>query len=189
MNSRDTALGSGPSIKEHWTLAFRSFSVRFHRLGLCPTIAYATNLPRPPSLSSCRSFKLLINQPLVPPSVPRMTNSSPNNNDISEKDYPQKNPVVNVKALEKMHSLSRSSTSSSSESFEMKNMRYSAESVRSRSPPRSSPKPSSSSTSSKTAKPKARAQSTTFSDCGRHSNQWLFGNVSITDSVKSLFEK
>ncbi|KAF2171843.1 hypothetical protein M409DRAFT_50473 [Zasmidium cellare ATCC 36951] len=115
-----------------------------------------------------------------------MTNSPSNHTaGLSEKEYQEKKSSISVKVQEKMHSLSRSSTSSSSESFEMKNMRTSAESVRSRSPPRSSPKPSSSSTSSKTSKPKARAQSTTFSDCGRHSNQWLFGNVSITDSVKS----
>jgi hypothetical protein len=41
----------------------------------------------------------------------------------------------------------------------------------------------------KAKKPKARTQSQTFSDCGRHSNKWLFNDVSITSKVKKIFER
>ncbi|KAI5362290.1 hypothetical protein Slin15195_G059410 [Septoria linicola] len=42
----------------------------------------------------------------------------------------------------------------------------------------------------KSHKPKKhRAQSQTFSDVGRHSNQWLFNDMSLTDAVKTLFNK
>lgn len=29
----------------------------------------------------------------------------------------------------------------------------------------------------------------TFNECGRHSNEWLFNGVKISDSIKKLFEK
>ncbi|KXT15374.1 hypothetical protein AC579_2205 [Pseudocercospora musae] len=87
--------------------------------------------------------------------------------------------------LEKMHPSSRSSTSSSNE-IEMKSIRSSSSSTRSCSPPRSRTAPKASKPKSK---PKPKAQSGTFSDVGRHSNQWLFNNLSITDAVKTLLER
>ncbi|PPJ50248.1 hypothetical protein CBER1_04875 [Cercospora berteroae] len=42
----------------------------------------------------------------------------------------------------------------------------------------------------KTYKPKKpKAQTVQFSDVGRHSNQWLFNDMSISDAVKTLFGK
>ncbi|CZT24018.1 uncharacterized protein RCC_09735 [Ramularia collo-cygni] len=35
----------------------------------------------------------------------------------------------------------------------------------------------------------SRPQRQTFTDCGRHSNRWLFNNVSISQAIKTLFEK
>ncbi|KAF2214030.1 hypothetical protein CERZMDRAFT_96057 [Cercospora zeae-maydis SCOH1-5] len=36
---------------------------------------------------------------------------------------------------------------------------------------------------------KLKAQTVQFSDVGRHSNQWLFNNMSISDAVKAVFGK
>ncbi|CAK1365042.1 uncharacterized protein RHO25_009904 [Cercospora beticola] len=36
---------------------------------------------------------------------------------------------------------------------------------------------------------KPKAQTVQFSDVGRHSNQWLFNDMSISDAVKTLFGK
>ena len=89
--------------------------------------------------------------------------------------------------IEKMHPPSRTSTMSSND-IEMKSVRSSSSSVRSWSPPRSQTTQAASKPKPK-PKPKPRAQSGTFSDVGRHSNQWLFNNMSITDAVKTLLER
>lgn len=90
-------------------------------------------------------------------------------------------------AREKIQSLSRSSTLNS-EDAQMKDARPSTSSSRSSASPKSQPSRKST-TPPKTKPTKPRASSGTFSDCGRHSNQWLFNNVSITDAVKTIFEK
>jgi len=37
-------------------------------------------------------------------------------------------------------------------------------------------------------KSKKRTSSGTYSQCGRHANQWLFNNFSIKDTVKGIFD-
>ena len=64
----------------------------------------------------------------------------------------------------------------------------SSSSIRSLSPPRT--RPASQKGHESMAHPKQqRTSSGTFSDCGRHSNEWLFGNFSVSGAVKGLFEK
>ena len=77
---------------------------------------------------------------------------------------------------------SRASTFGS-EDNDINSRKSTASSVRSWSPTAAQAK----ATKSKTKKPKVQSQ--TFSDVGRHSNQWLFNDMSITDAVKTLFGK
>ncbi|EME45801.1 hypothetical protein DOTSEDRAFT_71477 [Dothistroma septosporum NZE10] len=92
------------------------------------------------------------------------------------------------KSNDKTRPLSRPNSAASSMDIEMKQMRVSSESVLRDHP--SPPRPHSTQKApSPKPRQKQRAQSTPFSDCGRHSNQWLFNNVSLTDCVKTLFEK
>lgn len=93
---------------------------------------------------------------------------------------PQEKPSFTEKAKEKM-SLSRASTLKSQE-FEMDDVSSTTSSVKSWTPPKRM-------TSDAQPKIKRRTQSHTFSDCGRHSNRWLFNDMSITDAVKTIFEK
>lgn len=122
------------------------------------------------------------------PTVLSNDKSNDPNNHYSEKEHVPSidkhstTTTISDKLREKMSSLSRSSTSSSSGSFDMKNVRASVDSIR------SAPKPASTS-SPKASKPKPRPQSTTFSDCGRHSNKWLFNDFSVSDSVRGLFSE
>jgi len=80
---------------------------------------------------------------------------------------------------DKIFSIKRSGTDSSMESG-TKTV-GSSSSVRSVSPARKS--------KSDNKQEKQRPQRQTFTECGRHSNQWLFNNVSISQAVKTLFEK
>lgn len=87
--------------------------------------------------------------------------------------------TTQTKMSDKNFSIKRSGTDSSMES-ETKTMRSSS-SARSLSPTRKS--------TSESKPEKQRPQRQTFTECGRHSNKWLFNNVSISQAVKTLFEK
>lgn len=113
---------------------------------------------------------------------PSQTNQLNSHSNKGDPTSPGKKHSLADKIKDEMNPPSRSNTSSSGES-EVKSVRSSSSSVRSQSPPRKT-----TSTKNKT-NPKPRAQSHTFSDVGRHSNQWLFNNMSITSAVKTLFEK
>lgn len=52
-----------------------------------------------------------------------------------------------------------------------------------------SDKSSSSRRSDKGDKSRRRHSSNTYTECGRHSGEWLFGGFSVSDSVKKLWEK
>lgn len=76
----------------------------------------------------------------------------------------------------------RRSNTESSQAWDTKSFMSSTSSLESWTPP--APR-----TTHKPEKRKVRTQSQTFSDCGRHSNQWLFNNRSITNTIKKIFER